>query len=151
MILLEMTFLSKLRYTGAQQKPSASWIHWTLAGMCHTELPKHQMRFHNVSPRITCDSDWSRTSTLQYATSALVRTSVRHQGLSGLIWRTSRFHTWTCPFSFHLLATDWMRMLTASVGSWFCAPRSCNVSISQTCKPIGHFRRTWWRCARPDI
>ena len=152
MILLEMIFLPKLRYTVAQQNPSVSWMHWTLSGMCHMELSKHQMRFHSISQRITYDSDWNRTSTWQYAILTLVRTLVRHQCLSGVSCRTSTFLTRTCPFSFHPLATDQMRTCTASVSSWLCASCICNMSISQTCKPraLGRFR-TWWTCARPDI
>lgn len=44
-----MIFLYKLRYSGAQQKPSVPRIHWTIPGRFHVQLPKHQMRFCNVS------------------------------------------------------------------------------------------------------
>lgn len=66
-----MIFLCKLRYSGAQQKPSVPWIHWTLPGTFHMQLPKHRMRFCNVSPRTMYNSDWSRTSKLRYAVSAM--------------------------------------------------------------------------------
>lgn len=81
-----------------------------------------------------------------------VRTLLTHHSLSGVSWRTARFHTRTCPSSFHLLATDGMRTCTASLGSWLCPFCSCNGSISQMGRPgaLGHFRRTSWRCARPD-
>lgn len=66
-----MIFLYKLRYSGAQQKHSVPWIHWTLPGTFHMQLPKHQMRLCNISPRIMYNIDWSRTSKLQYAVSAM--------------------------------------------------------------------------------
>lgn len=150
MILPEMIFLYKLRYSGAQQKPSVTWIHWTLPGTFHMQLPKHQMSFRSVSPRIMYNSDWSRTSTLRFAVLD-VRTLLT-QSLSGVSWRTARFHSRTCPSSFHPAAADGMRMRTAVLSSWSCASCSCNVSTSQTGRPcaLGHFRRTSWRCARPD-
>lgn len=152
MILLEMVFLPKLKIhrvtakTNKQNKTSASWIHGTPTGICCMELPKCQMRFHNASPRIICDSDWNRTSILQYAILVLVRTSVRHFRLSDVSWSTHRFHTRTCPFSFHFPSGHRSDENIHSISLQLI------LCILQTWKPcaLGHFRRKRWRCVRPD-
>lgn len=73
--------------------------------------------------------------------SGTVRTPVRHQCLSDANWSTNRFRTRTCPLSFPLLATDWMRMHTADTVHLADMKALCT----------GHFRRKLWSYVRPDI
>lgn len=150
-ILLEMIFLYKWIYPGAQQKPSVPWIHWTLPGTFHMQLPKHQWDFATFHLE-SCTTVAEQNQQVTVCCIGDITTLLTQQSLSGVSWRTARFHSRTCPSSFHPRAPDGMRMCTASLGSWFCASCSCNRSILQMGRPcaFGHFRGTSWRCARPD-
>lgn len=150
MILLGMVFLPKLKIhrvtakTNKQNKTSASWIHWTPTGICCMELPKRQMRFHNASPRIIYDSDWNRTSILQYAILVLVRTSVRHFCL-----RCELEHTQVSYQNLSIFISPTGHRSDENTHSISLQLILC---ILQTWKPcaLGHFRRKWWRCVRRD-
>lgn len=150
MILPEMIFLSKIHKGTAKTFSILNTLNTTW----HVRHGASKTP-NDISQCFTKDHIWRWRKKDQHATVCLTGTC-QNIGQIPVPLRCdleNRFHTRTCPFSFHLLATDWMRTHTASVGRWFFASCSCKVSILQTGKPcaLRHFRRTQGRCARPHI